>query len=957
MSFIISFILACATILATFMLQLVGDPQKTGSVLSVVSFFAILTALYLVDFKKKFAISKTLCNILILIAVAAQLPALFRSREEFLAFSIANILATLPTILFFQRKTLRKSYQILVITFVEVAVGCVFQRNPLFVAVLPIYAVLAFVSFSLLFQWNERKFYSERIVLKNRFVGNKNLQMITVEESTEPANESVGSLYDNRAAYNYGQKVTPIGETRFFRRPVIAKLSFDYEFFRRFVVNAMGACLFAALFFCLFPRLDQIGFGGFEFEPVDWGANGRGRSVKTGFKSSIELGDLGPAINSRETVMKVKFVDPLNPDEPANLNFNYPVYFRGVALAGYQNGVWSNLNLLAPKMTARELSYAIRVSSSTDPSSILPKSALNADETTESAPFEASQIMREGRRRKDNFSIPERFNPVIVKPTFFPQPPCSLPSIWTPLNKLSPKEADRNLKEYCLAQKDALLYDVRAKLVNIKIELNRLDEPVVFAAYPFYVARNSDSLETNGGQGVRLRTDPKGGQSEFWFLATGFADGRQMELTPNQEMTLPFLDQYLALDVERFPKLVETAKRWDAESGIDPDDFVSRARYFEVKLRDSGAYAYDRKGTIRDPDLDPLEDFVVEHKQGHCEYFAGALALLLRAVGIPSRVVVGYAREPSDDGSDVEVRQSDAHSWVEAFVPLEKLPKRTSPYSYLYAGSSIQNDGSDCLPAQTREWIGDGAWFRLDPTPAAERNAERPSALAINIYNLSALLKSFGNDFVMNFNGARQARSVYRPIVEAWKSFISGLRKLSKNLNFVKTILKDVYNTAKNFATGKWTPDVVARFAFLISAFASLFFILWRLGAKFARALKKTLEEARENKRKLEAKRCWDERAAELYREVEKFFRERLQTTRLASETQREFLSRCFSLEDEREKETSNAETPFVPTPRDVRKKLRELVERFYRAQFGKNAMTNEEFERWNDLLKKAIAI
>ncbi len=183
MDFVISFVLACVTILATFMLQLCDDsPKSGGSLMSALSFFSILIALYLVDYKRRFSISKGVCNVLIILAVIAQMGTLLHSREDFLAFSIANVLSSLQMILFFQRKTLRKSYQILSISFVEVAVGCVFQRNAYFVAALPLYSILAFTTFSLLFQWNERKFYAERIVLKNRFIGNKNLEMITAEE-------------------------------------------------------------------------------------------------------------------------------------------------------------------------------------------------------------------------------------------------------------------------------------------------------------------------------------------------------------------------------------------------------------------------------------------------------------------------------------------------------------------------------------------------------------------------------------------------------------------------------------------------------------------------------------------------------------------------------------------------------------------------------------------------------
>ena len=118
MSFVISLVLACVAILATFLLQLCDDDLNRGSTLiSVVSFFGIIAALYFVDYKKKFSLSRTGCNVLVVLAVVVQVGALVRSRQDFLAFAIANILASLQTILFFQSKTLRKCYQIVTISF------------------------------------------------------------------------------------------------------------------------------------------------------------------------------------------------------------------------------------------------------------------------------------------------------------------------------------------------------------------------------------------------------------------------------------------------------------------------------------------------------------------------------------------------------------------------------------------------------------------------------------------------------------------------------------------------------------------------------------------------------------------------------------------------------------------------------------------------------------------------
>lgn len=73
------------------------------------------------------------------------------------------------------------------------------------------------------------------------------------------------------------------------------------------------------------------------------------------------------------------------------------------------------------------------------------------------------------------------------------------------------------------------------------------------------------------------------------------------------------------------------------------------------------------------PDLDrlsPLDDFILIQREGHCERFASALAYLLRTLGIPSRVAVGYvANEYNELANITNIRSKHAHAWSEAYFP------------------------------------------------------------------------------------------------------------------------------------------------------------------------------------------------------------------------------------------------------------------------------------------------
>ena len=70
------------------------------------------------------------------------------------------------------------------------------------------------------------------------------------------------------------------------------------------------------------------------------------------------------------------------------------------------------------------------------------------------------------------------------------------------------------------------------------------------------------------------------------------------------------------------------------------------------------------------PASDPLANFLFDRRSGNCEYFASAMAVMLRSIGIPARYATGFLQgEYNDVGGDYIVRESDAHAWVEVYFP------------------------------------------------------------------------------------------------------------------------------------------------------------------------------------------------------------------------------------------------------------------------------------------------
>ncbi|HTK94370.1 MAG TPA: DUF3488 and transglutaminase-like domain-containing protein [Terriglobales bacterium] len=158
------------------------------------------------------------------------------------------------------------------------------------------------------------------------------------------------------------------------------------------------------------------------------------------------------------------------------------------------------------------------------------------------------------------------------------------------------------------------------------------------------------------------------------------------------------------------PKVRDLAAKITAAA---PDDFT-KARAIEDYLRTK--YGYTLELPASQP-ADPIADFLFRRKQGHCEYFASSMAIMLRTLGIPSRVVNGFrGGEFNTVTGSYIVRAKDAHSWVEAYFPST-------------------------------------GWVTFDPTPAS---AEPPASnMRRFLYYLDAL-REFWREWVINYDFSHQ---------------------------------------------------------------------------------------------------------------------------------------------------------------------------------------------------------
>jgi transglutaminase-like putative cysteine protease len=110
------------------------------------------------------------------------------------------------------------------------------------------------------------------------------------------------------------------------------------------------------------------------------------------------------------------------------------------------------------------------------------------------------------------------------------------------------------------------------------------------------------------------------------------------------------------------PRTRELAERWRSE---EPDDAAIARR--ALRLFQEQEFTY----TLNPPllGIHSVDDFLFETRKGFCEHYASAFTMLMRAAGVPSRVVTGYqGGELNQAGDYYIIRQSDAHAWSEIWL-------------------------------------------------------------------------------------------------------------------------------------------------------------------------------------------------------------------------------------------------------------------------------------------------
>jgi protein-glutamine gamma-glutamyltransferase len=166
---------------------------------------------------------------------------------------------------------------------------------------------------------------------------------------------------------------------------------------------------------------------------------------------------------------------------------------------------------------------------------------------------------------------------------------------------------------------------------------------------------------------------------------------------------------------DRYPSLWpyrplwKQAQRLTAASGSPYEATIA----IESWLRATGGFGYAETPPAPPEGVPPLVDFATRSKLGYCQHYAGTMAVMLRLLGIPARVAVGFTSGRWSDGEWI-VTDHQAHAWVEAWfdgygwLPFDPTPGRGS----LSADYTLASDSADAVRA-----LGTGRFLQPDAVP------------------------------------------------------------------------------------------------------------------------------------------------------------------------------------------------------------------------------------------------
>ncbi len=307
----------------------------------------------------------------------------------------------------------------------------------------------------------------------------------------------------------------------------------------------------------------------------------------------------------------------------------------------------------------------------------------------------------------------------------------------------------------------------RGRRLLYRVEIQNSDADALFiAGAPEFINVGPALLSRSNTGAFRFRYAPLDTlrYEVYSFLGPDFGpvEDHRIRLTAAErqaDLAVPHLD----------PRISDLARRITAGNAND----LERARSLEKYLR---RIDYSLDLPAKEP-RDPIASFLFDWKKGYCEYFASSMAVMLRDLGIPARLVTGFQSGIQNPYSgSVVIRAEDAHTWVEAFLP-------------------------------------DVGWTVFDPTPSAATAAPQTVWTKLSLFLDAA--DTFWRDWVLRYDLGQQLTLASRVEAEARRIRRTGI---SDHTQWIAQGL---------LALGRWLSALIVPVAIGVSALL-LGWLAWR---------------------------------------------------------------------------------------------------------------------------------
>lgn len=290
-------------------------------------------------------------------------------------------------------------------------------------------------------------------------------------------------------------------------------------------------------------------------------------------------------------------------------------------------------------------------------------------------------------------------------------------------NKTWSKSVNVSVEPFTKGERDFFQVNYPADKNDLTVQtfyLEPIESPVIFAlASPIAIQGNFQTLLKDSEGALDL---PRTGYERSTYKVYS-------DRTLPEENELRQDDADYAPKDRRYLKLPENTDERIAELAVKLTEKVfnryDKAKNVESYLQNNFGYTLELKSGGEQP----LADFLFNVREGHCEYFATAMAVMLRTQGIATRMVNGFQEGEYNETANVYVvRQKNAHSWVEVYFPQENV------------------------------------WIPFDPTPVAGQNDGTTSLGTLDKFNnYIVALETFWIQYFVSYDNQEQ-RSLFRSV-------------------------------------------------------------------------------------------------------------------------------------------------------------------------------------------------